>query len=152
MNFIKLTVEIDNAATRFVAVVIGQGGIQRGLVLYPDDALRSGPPDPRDDEPAPMPAGTLLLWLDPPDEVPPEFAAKAARYGWPEGTDLLPMCLIGGPTGLADLDRRSAHHLTLAIAALLAYDRRRQAPANGTTNTAGELALPGNRRGTYSIN
>jgi hypothetical protein len=152
VNYIKLTVEIDNAAAGYIAVVIGQGGIQRGLVLYPHDALRNGPPDPRDEELVPMPAGTLLLWLDPPDEVPPEFAAKATRYGWPEGTDLLPVCLIGGPTGLADLDRRSAHHMSLAIAALLAYDRRRQAPGNGTTKTTGELILSGNQRGTYSIN
>jgi hypothetical protein len=152
VNYINLTVKIDNAATRYVAVVIGAQGIQRGLVLYPDDALLNGPPDPRGDEPEPMPAGTLLLWLDPSDEVPPEFAAKAARYGWPDGTDLLPVCLIGGPTGLADLDRRSTHHLTLAIAALLAYDRHRQDPGNGTTKTTGELTLPDNRRGTYSIN
>lgn len=151
VNYIGLTVEIDNAAARYVAVIIGQGGIQRGLVLYPDDALPSGSPGPRDEEPVPMPAGTLLLWLDPPDEVPPEFAAKAARYGWPEDTDLLPVCLIGGPTGLADFDRRSAHHMTLAIAALLAYDRRRQAPANGVANTTGELALPRDQRGRYSI-
>lgn len=151
-NYISLTVEVDNAAARYVAVVIGQGGIQRGLVLYPNESLLSGPPDPRDEEPVPMPAGTLLLWLDPPDEVPPEFAAKAARYGWPEGADLLPVCLIGGPAGLADLDRRGAHHLTLAIAAMLAYDRRRQAPGNGVTNTTGELTLPRDQRGTYSIN
>jgi len=151
MNFIDLTVNIDDAAARYVAVIIGQQGIQRGLVLYPDDALPDGPPDPRSDEPVPMPAGTLLLWLDPPNDVPPEYAAKATRYGWPNHLDLLPVCLIGGPAGLADLDRRSARHLSLAIAAVLAYDRRRQAPGNGTTRTTGELEFPGDRRGTYSI-
>jgi hypothetical protein len=150
VDYINMTVEIDDAAARYVAVVIGQQGIQRGLVLYPDDTL-PGRPDPRGDEPAPMPAGTLLLWLDPPGEVPPEYAAKATRYGWPSDTDLLPVCLIGGPAGLADLDRRSTHHLTLAIAALLAHDRRRQAPGNGITRTTGELTLPDNQRGMYSI-
>jgi hypothetical protein len=151
VNYINLTTKIDNAAARYIAVVIGQQGIQRGLVLYPADAFVGGLPDPSSDEPVPMPAGTLLLWLDPPDQVPPEYAAKAVRYGWPDNSGLLPVCLIGGPTGLADLDRRSTHDLTLAIAAVLAYDRRRPAPGNGVTSTTGELALTDNQRGTYSI-
>lgn len=78
VNYINLTAKINNAAARYIAVVIGQQGIQRGLVLYPADAFVGGLPDPSSDEPVPMPAGTLLLWLDPPDQVPPEYAAKAS--------------------------------------------------------------------------
>jgi hypothetical protein len=149
---LNITVTIDGAAARYVAVVIGQQGIQRGLVLYPDGAPRNGRPNWRPDQPVPLPAGTLLLWLDPADQIPPEFAAKAARYGWPNTTDLLPMCLIYGPDGPADIDRCSAHHLALAIAAVRAQDQRRRNPGNGATKTTGELTLADNRRGTYSIN
>jgi hypothetical protein len=151
MDHLNLVLEIDGAGSRYVAVVIGQQGIQRGLVLYPDGALLSERPGSNSDRRSPMPTGTLLLWLDPPDEVPPEFAAKATRYGWPDAAELLPVCLIGGPNGLADLDRRSAHHLTLAVAAVLAHDQRLRAPRNGIAKTIGELALPHNQRGTYSV-
>jgi hypothetical protein len=150
-DHLDLVVKIDGAAARYVAVVMGQEGIQRGLVLYPGAVLADGLSDWEPGRSMPLPAGTVLLWLDPPDEVPPEFAAKAARYGWPQDADLIPVWLVGGPDGRADLDRRSAHHLTLAIAAVLAHDRHRPAPGNGVTKTTGELTLADHQRGTYSI-
>jgi hypothetical protein len=148
---LDLVVKIDGVAVRYVAVVIGQEGIQRGLVLYPGALLADGLSGWEPGRSVPLPAGTVLLWLDPPDEVPPEFAAKAVRYGWPQDADLIPVCLTGGPDGPADLDRRSAHHLTLAIAAVLAHDRHRPIPGNGVTKTTGELTLADNQQGTYSI-
>ena len=145
-DHLDLVVRIDDAAARYVAVVIGQEGIQRGLVLYPGAVLPAGLPDWQPGRPMPVPAGTLLLWLDPPDEVPPEFAAKAARYGWPHDADLIPVWLIGGPDGPADLDRRSAHRLTLAIAAVLAHAQRRPDFSTGAAKTTGELTLAENQR------
>jgi hypothetical protein len=56
-----------------------------------------------------------------------------------------------GPDGPADLDRRSAHHLTLAIAAVLAHDQRRPDFSTGAAKTTGELTLTENQRGTYTI-
>lgn len=150
-DHLDLVVKIDGAAARYVAVVMGQEAIQRGLVLYAGAVLPDGLRDWEPGTSVPLPAGTLLLWLDPPDEVPPEFAAKAARYGWSDDADLLPVLLIGGPDGPADLDRRSAHHLTLAIAAVLAHDQQRLALSNGVSKTTGELSLAEGQRGTYAI-
>jgi hypothetical protein len=153
-DHLDLVVKIDSAAARYVAVVIGQEGIQRGLVLYPGATL---PDWLRDWVPSrPVPAGTLLLWLDPPEEVPPEFAGKAIRYGWPDDADLLPVLLVGGPDGPADLDRRGAHHLTLVTTAVLAHEppsagRHRPAPGNGLSKTTGELTLAEGQHGKYTI-
>lgn len=152
VDYLNLTTTIDGAATRYVVVVIGQQGIQRGLVLYPDGTILNGHSNWRSGQQVPLPAGTLLLWLNPPDQVPPEFAAKATRYGWPNTTDLLPMCLSYGLDGPADIDRRSARHMTLAIAAVLAHNQHRPNPGNGATRTTGKLTLADNQRGTYSIN
>lgn len=146
-----LVVDVDGAAARYVAVVMGQENIQHGLALYPGAALPSDLYDWEPGSPAPMPAGTLLLWLDPPTEVRPEFAAKALRYGWPPEADLLPTALAAGPDGAADLDRRATHHLTLAIAAVLAHHDPERAPGNGTGTLTGELPLPDNIRGSYTI-
>jgi hypothetical protein len=67
-----LVVKIDGVAARYLAVVLGQDGIQRGLALYPGEA---GPDELRDwqmADPTPMPDGTLLCYLDSPDETPHE--------------------------------------------------------------------------------
>jgi hypothetical protein len=99
----------------------------------------------------PVPAGTLLVWLDPPDEVPPEFAGKAIRRGWPDDADLLPVLLVSGPDGPADLDRRGAYHLTLATTAVLAHRRHRPASGSGLGKTTGELILAEGQQGRYTI-
>lgn len=152
VDHLDLAVELDGAAARYVAVVIGQEGIQRGLALYPGQKLPAQVRDWRPGEPVSWPADALLLWLDPPAEVPPEFAAKAARYGWPDDADLLPVCLAtaasGGP---ADLDQRAAHHLTLAIVAVLAHDRHRATPGNGSGVTTGQTTLAGGQLGGYRV-
>ena len=148
---LRLVLRFDGRAARYVAVVIGQEGIQRGLVLYPGRALPDGLGIGQPGEAVPLPAGTLLFYLDPPDETPPQFAAKAARYGWPAEADLIPVWLVGGPDGPADIDRTSAHHLTVAIAAVLAHDQRRLASGNGIGETTGQLTLAGDEQATFTI-
>lgn len=149
---LNLIVNVDQAAARYVAVVIGQEGIQRGLVLYPGAVLPDQLHDWKPGRSTSLPAGTLLLWLDPPGDVPPEFAGKAIRYGWPPDADLLPIPLIGGPGGPADLDRRAAHHLILATTAVLAHTQRQPpAPGRGQGRTTGQLDLADSHHGRYTI-
>ena len=141
-----LVVRADGAAARYVAVVLGQAGIQRGLVLYPggafpDDLVYSAPGSP-----VRLPAGTVLFYLDRPGESPPELRAKAARNGWPADADLVPVWVGGGPDGPADLDRTSVQRLTLAIAAVLADDQ----PTDPGKIT-GEIMLAGGVHGSYSV-
>jgi hypothetical protein len=152
-----LVVRIDGAAARYVAVVLGQEGIQRGLVLYPGGALPTGLREWTPGTSVPLPGGTLLFYLDPPEESPPEFVAKAIRYGWPGDADLIPICVASGPDGPADVGRADVHRLTMGLAAVLAHDHSRPTAGNGdlTGNgagaTTGLLTLPGGRRGSYSI-
>ena len=148
---LDLIVKVDDAAARYVAVVIGHEGIQRGLVLYPGAVLPDQPHDWEPGRSTSLPTGTLLLWLDPPADVPPEFAGKAIRYGWPPEADFLPIPLTGGPDGPADLDRRAAHHLTLATIAVLTHAQRRPPPSRGRGKTAAKLNLADSHQGHYTI-
>ena len=141
-----VVVRIDGVATRYIAVVIGHEGIQRGLVLYPGGVLPADLQDWQPGAPTLLPAGTLVCYLDPPDQAPPEFAAKAERYGWPADAALIPVWLVAGPDGTGDLDQLDVHRLTLALAAVVAHDRSRPA-----VRKTGEIVLAGGRRGTYSI-
>jgi hypothetical protein len=55
---LDLVVKIDGAAARYVAVIIGQEGIQRGLVLYPGAVFADGLCDWQPRRSLPLPAGT----------------------------------------------------------------------------------------------
>jgi hypothetical protein len=118
-----LVVRIDDTPARYVTIVLGAEGVQRGLVLYPGGALPETLVGWRPGAPTSVPAGSLLFYLDPPAEVPQEFRGKAARYGWPADASLVPVWLTTGPHGPADLDRTAAQRLTVAIAAILVHDR-----------------------------
>ena len=146
-----LVVAVDGAKTTFVAVVIGQEDIQRGLILYPGQVHPEVPANLPTGAPAPVPPGTVLLWLDPRDEAPLDFATKALRYGWPDDADLLPICLVGEPDGPADLDQTTAWQLTLAATAVVAHDRRAPARGGRGTRTTGRLDLSEDHVGTYSV-
>ncbi len=150
IDTLDLVLKVDGAAARYVAVVLGQEGIQRGLSLYPGAVLPEAlhAPDPSE---VALPEGMLMLWLDPPESAPPEFTAKAGRYGWPQEADLVPIALTAGPDGPTDLDRRAAHRLTLAMAAVLARLRGPQLPGDGPGRTSGELTLADGHQGSYSI-
>jgi hypothetical protein len=143
---LDLVVRVAGAATRYVAIVLGQEGIQYGLVLYPGgvfpvDSLRVGQVDTR----TRMPAGTVMFYLDPPRETPKEFVAKARRYGWPADADLVPAWVIGGPEGPTDLDQTAVHRLIVAITAVLAQDQQAQ------VGSSSEVILPGDIHGQSTI-
>lgn len=146
---LDLVVRAGEISARYVAIVLGQEGIQRGLVLYPgavfpaDSLLRQ-----QTAEQATVPAGTLMYYLDPPHQTPPGFAARAARYGWPPDADLTPAWVAGGPDGgPADLDQTAVHRLVLAITAVLTHDGQPHAPGP----TTGEMPLPGGILGSFRI-
>lgn len=146
-DHLDLRVRIGAATTRYLAVVMGNAGIQRGLALYPGAALPSGMSDWRPGDPPPTPPGTLLLWLDPPDEVPAEFTARATRYGWPDDHGIVPLPLAVTADGPADVDRTQTHHLTVAMTAVLAH-RRGPAGAEGTT---GNVDLTDGDQASFTI-
>ncbi len=147
---LQLSVRLRGVITRYVAVVLGHEGVQRGLVLYPGRQLPDGIHDWEPGTPPPLPRGTVMFYLDPPTEAPTEFVEKVARYGWPADVDLIPLWLTGGPDGPADLDVTHVHRLTLAISAVLAHD---EATASGKTSgkTSGEVTLATGKAGTYMI-
>jgi hypothetical protein len=149
-DHLDLVVRVGGIPERYVTIVIGAEGIQAGLVLYPGGALPDGLAGWRPGAPTPVPAGSIQFYLDPPAEAPREFVAKAARYGWPADADLAPVWLTTGPHGPADLDRTAVQRLTVAIAAVLADDRR-PGGSDPTTDTctlaaSEQPATPSTRR------
>lgn len=151
---LALTVSVAGEPTTYLAVVIGAEGVQRGLVLYPGTALPRGLGQWEPGRPVPVPAGTLMFFLDPPSELeaPPEFVAKALRYGWPVDAGVVPVWVGKGPDGPSDLSRHDVQRLILALAAVVTHDRRGPVVVGaGSDTTSGELALNGGRRASFSI-
>ena len=145
---LDLVVRVDGVAARYVAIVLGAEGVQRGLVLYPGGVFSAERQRGwRPGTPVEVPAGTVMFYLDPPEETPPEFVAKAARYGWPADADLVPAWVIGGPDGPADLDQTTVRRLTLAVTAVLAHDGQARAEAA----TTGVQVLADDSVGEYTI-
>lgn len=137
---LRLTTVVDGEKVNSLAVVYGGQGIQSGLAMLPAQAASPPMASPT------LPPGTLVLFLDPPDEVPPERLAKALRHGWPDDAGLGPVLARLGPHGLLDLDRAGARHLALALAAVVAHRGPRH-----TGTTTGTLLLGGDAPGTYTI-
>jgi hypothetical protein len=117
--------QLPGRISLYTAVVMGQAGVQHGLVLYPSDQVPAGlrGPGPAKQASTP-PAGTLLVTLDPPEEVPAELIAKAIRYSWPAEDNLVPMFIAFTETGPTEIGWDDAQRLTAGIAAVLAVDRR----------------------------
>lgn len=146
---LDLTTETDAESVSSVVIVYGGAGIQRGLAALPAHEVQGRPGSPaRSAAPAgpALPPGTLVLYLDPPLEVPAERLAKARRYGWPDDVELAPIVARVGPEGLVDLDRSGARHLSLALAAVMAHRGPRR---SGTTT--GTLLLGGDTPGRFTI-
>jgi hypothetical protein len=148
---LEIEVEVDRVKQRYAGVVIGQGGIQRGLALYPGDAVPAGVRDWEEGKDVAMPPGTLLLHLDPPTEPPAEFVAKADRYGWPQDADFLPVIISIGDAGPADLGRQDVRRLVLSTVAVVELDRRGPVVAASMEPIAGRLQFPDGSRGSWSI-
>jgi hypothetical protein len=66
----------EESAT-FRCHVLGQSGIQRGLVLYP---VASVPDDPEDWPEEPDHTGSLICFVEAAGKVPADLAARARRY------------------------------------------------------------------------
>ena len=152
---IDLVVEVAIAGetTRHVAVVMGNAGLQHGLVLYPGKAAPAGLKDWQPGQRVPTPAGTLLCLLDAPGEPPVELTAKAARYGWPGGAALVPAFVTVGPeeTG-GEPGRIEVQRLTVAMAAVIAHDARGPLLAQPATGaTTGQVPLADGQLGTFTI-
>ncbi|MDQ6837934.1 MAG: hypothetical protein M3137_06250 [Actinomycetota bacterium] len=140
----------DDVAT-YLGVVLGAEGIQRGLILYPGTALPVGSGDGDPEDPALVPSGTLMFFLDPPSELPAELVAKASRYGWPADAEVVPAFIGKGPDGPVDVSRHDVQHLSLAAAAVVAHDQRGPIVVGTSSDTTGELLLAGDRRARFSL-
>jgi hypothetical protein len=151
-----LELTVGGTAATYVAIVMGNAGVQLGLALYPGMTLPPGlrSPGPK---PGPGPAleatpdGTLLLMLDRPRETPAAFAEKALRYGWPAGAAYLPTFVGVGADGPCDLAGVDAQRLQVAIAAVVALDSRGLALAEGDPAMTGQVALAEGAQGEFEI-
>jgi hypothetical protein len=147
-----LQLTLDGTTAKYVAVVMGNAGIQLGLALYPGVTL---PPGLRSPGPEPgletTPSGTLLLMLERPGDIPSEFAGKALRYGWPAGAAYVPGWVGVGSEGPSDLADADAHRLQMALAAVLAIDSRGPVLAESDMGTSGRVALADGSHGDFVI-
>jgi hypothetical protein len=149
---LALETSVESTDGGWVAVVMGNSGIQHGLVLYPGGQLPGGLDDWAPGYPVPMPPGTLSLMLDPPSDVPSDLRNKAYRYGWPPGAELVPAVLRLAPEGGGDPGAADAQLLAVALAAVTTHDARGPIAvgyANGAT--AGEIVLGNGRTASFSI-
>jgi hypothetical protein len=114
-------VTIGPRSRQYTAVVLGHEGIQYGVVLHPGDRpparLRG-----HSTRPPTLPEGTLMLNFDPSEDVPAEFAMKAARYGWPAASELVPIFLTVDGTQPGEPGKDDVNVLAVALAALLEHD------------------------------
>jgi len=149
-----LEVTVDGAGAKYVAIVMGNAGVQRGLALYPGvtlpPGLRSAGPTPEGALEA-TPSGTLLLLLDRPGETPVEFAQKALRYGWPADAEYLPTFVGVRPDGPSDLADADARRLQVALAAVIALDSRGPVLVDAAPATRGRVALADGAQGDFVI-
>lgn len=145
-----IVVTVDGDERQYVAVVMGYEGIQRGLALYPGTELPeeflNWDPEQGGDDP-PVPKGTVLLHLLTRDEVPADLDNKATRYGWPAGSELVPVFIAFGGEGVTDIGRRDADMLTTAMSAIVDFDRRTSLVAG----TRGAVELADDQRADYVL-
>ncbi|MGH3470420.1 MAG: hypothetical protein ACRDPG_00040, partial [Nocardioidaceae bacterium] len=143
---------IENTDGGWAAVVMGNSGIQHGLVLYPGGHIPAGLGDWGPGLPVPMPPGTLSLMLDPPSELPSDLRNKAFRYGWPPDEELVPAVLRLSSEGGGDPGAADARLLAVALAAVTAHDARGPIAVGSTRHASnGEIVLGNGRTGRFSI-
>lgn len=149
---LALETSVDGESSRYVAVVMGAMGVQRGLALYPGEVAPPGLRDGPAHQPPTVRPGTLLCILDPPADLPVEFTAKAHRYDWPAGADLVPVFVTVGPEEGGDIGLADVKRFTVAIAAVVAHDGRGPILADPETQvTTGTVALGDGQRATFTI-
>ena len=140
-----LTLDTDGGLReQYLALVMGQAGIQHGLALYAGHNL---PADTRANEPEP---GSIVLLLDRPQDLPVDITDKAQRYGWPTTESLSPAFMTFGPHGPEEISQADARVLTIALTAVLALDQRGLRPAEDGT-LRGAVTLAGNDTVNYAV-
>lgn len=142
-----LTIALGDETTTYVAVVLGEQGLQRGLVLYPGTDLPQAVGSWQPGQPATVPDGALMCYLDPDGEAPREAVDRALRYGWPPDAELFPLFVTMHEGELADIGRRDAHHLALGLAAVL----QQGAVSENSAEIHGSITLPSGDEATYAI-
>lgn len=150
---LALELNIDGVDRRYAAVVMGNAGIQHGLVLYPGGEVPLGLESWKSGGPVPTPPGTVGLMLDPPSELPPDLRGKALRYGWPLDAEFAPVALRLGPEGEGgDPGETETQLLAVALAAVTAHDARGPVTVgSGEDATTGKVVLGNGRTATFSV-
>jgi hypothetical protein len=149
---LALQTSIESTDGGWAAVVMGNSGIQHGLVLYPGGRLPAGLDDWELGLSVPMPPGTLSLMLDPPSELPSDLRNKAFRYGWPPDAELVPAVLRLGREGGGDPGEADAQLLAVALAAVTAHDTRGPvAVGSAQQATEGEIVIGNGRTASFSV-
>ena len=149
---LALETSVESMDVGWTAVVMGNSGIQHGLVLYPGDQLPAGLDDWAPGLPAPMPPGTLALMLDPPADLPSALRNKAYRYGWPLDAELVPVVLRLAREGGGDPGEADSRLLAVALAAVTTHDARGPVAVDSARQaTAGEIVLGNGRAARFSI-
>jgi hypothetical protein len=147
-----LEVSLAEAVSSHAVVVMGNAGLQHGLVLYPGPDVPPALRDRQDDDPLPTPAGTLLCTFDQPGEASAEMSGKARRYGWPGDAGLVPAFLTLGPGEGGDPGRLDVQRLTVALAAVTALDARGPVLAGrAATPVSGKVELSEGSPGSFTI-
>lgn len=149
---LALETSIDQSRVDLAAVVMGNSGIQHGLVLFPGGQVPAGLDDWEPGLPVPMPPGTLSVMLDPPSDLPSDLRNKAFRYGWPPDAELVPAVLRLGREGGGDPGRADTQVLAVALAAVTVHDARGPVAIGSAHQvTTGGIVLGDGRRANYSI-
>ena len=149
---LSLETSVESTDGGWAAVVMGNSGIQHGLVLYPGGQLPAGLDDWAPGLPAPMPPGTLSLMLDPPSDLPSDLRNKAYRYGWPPDAELAPAVLRIAREGGGDPGETDAQLLAVALAAVTTHDARGPVAVDSAHEvTTGEIVLGNGRTASFSI-
>ena len=137
---------------QYVSVVLGHEGIQHGVVLYPGTGPPAGLREGHSTRPPILPEGTLMLNFDPSEDVPAEFVMKAARYGWPAASELVPIFLTVDGTAPGEPGRDDIRVLAVALAALLEHDAAGPTLVEvGPKVTSGKLELAEGEPASFSI-
>jgi hypothetical protein len=143
---------IDDETASYTAVILGNAGVQRGLVLYPGTAVPTGLRDLEPGCPVPIVSGTFMFTLDSRDEPPPELITKSIRYGWPPDVDVVPVFLILDGDEPSELGRVDVLRLTVAIAAICGHDARGPVLLNAPTEALrGRLTLADDAAVSFTI-
>ena len=148
---LRLELVIGRSKSTFAAVIIGNEGIQRGLVMYPGSESPPGLREWKEGMKVPMPDGTLIFHLDPRKQPPQEFLGKADRYGWPRDAEFVPVFLSMVADGPEDVGREEVLRLALGISAVVELDDRGPVVADRSASVSRRLQLPGGTTATFEI-